>query len=111
MNSETVARAKRLVKDYRRRGLVKDGAKTLGYQFMISIKLRSRLYTLEIARMKAQLKEMCRKEGMDFTKLVIYADLVEDRRNTKTIPKGYRVWRFLFCDQKDLIFVPGIGEL
>jgi hypothetical protein len=73
---------------------VKDILKTLNYQFSIKIELIPQTYNLEMDKMRNLLKDECEKLGWNYLDLTLYRDLTEDRRSDKSIPKGYRQFRF-----------------
>ena len=98
------------MKPYKRFGKVKDGSKTLHYQFIIGIKLIPRIYQLECDKMSRLLKEKCLELGLNYLDLSVYQSLEEDRRSNKTIPRGYRLFRFSYAERRNITWTPYVKE-
>lgn len=94
------------MKQYKRYYEVKDSSKILGYQFIIKISLIPQTYRFEMEKMRRLLKEECKKQGWNHLDLMNYADLIEDRRSNKFIPKGYRSYRFMYTHRNNVIYIP-----
>lgn len=72
----------------------KDGSKVLHFSFLCQIKLIPRLYKLEMEQMRHRMMLQCTINGWNHLDLVKYMELEEDRRHDKTIPRGYRKFRY-----------------
>lgn len=69
-------------------------AHMLSYQFTIDIRFLKYSKRFEMERMNEKLKQKCEDLGWTFERLVLVYDHEEDRRSNKTIPKGYRAFKF-----------------
>lgn len=99
------------MKAYKRFGRVKTGSQTIHYQFMIEISLIPRIYQLECNKMSRLLKRKCKELNLSYLNMSVYQTLTEDRRHTKTIPKGYRLFRFSYAERSNITFTPFYPEL
>lgn len=94
------------MKKYKQYGKVKKGSEVLQCSFTIKISLIPDLFHLEMQHMFYRLGEEAAKYGYTKNELTMYASLEEDRRHCKTIPKGYRTFRYCYTHQKNFTYVP-----